>query len=174
MKNMFSDQVEEKYSPPVLKAFQTIIYGGLCVGTLDGLAATINAGTRGVSPDRVFHYVASGLIGRDASYGGGAATVMLGILLHYTIAFGVATVFFLLSRRFPVLLTRAVIAGMAYGVLVYFAMAYLIVPLSAVPKLPFSFSGMITGIFIHMFCVGLPAALVTRAMSRKVIEDTIE
>jgi hypothetical protein len=165
--NMFSDQVEEKYAPSVLKAFQTIVCGGLCVGTLDGLAATINAGIKGVSPDRVFHYVASGLIGRDASYGGGAATVMLGILLHFTIAFGVVTVFFLLSRKFPMLLSRAVMSGMAYGIIVYFAMGYLIVPLSAVPKIPFSFSGMITGIFIHIFCVGLPAALVTRAMYQK-------
>jgi hypothetical protein len=51
---------------------------------------------------------------------------------------------------------------MLYGIGVFFAMGYLIVPLSAVPKIPFSFSGMITGILIHMFCVGLPAALVVR------------
>jgi hypothetical protein len=166
--NIVADQVEEKRSPSVLRAVQTIVYGGLCVGTLDGSAATINAGIRGVSPDRVFHYIASGLIGRDASYNGGAATIVLGILLHYTIAFGVVAGFFLLSRNFPVLLRRPVISGMLYGIVVYFAMGYLIVPLSAVPKIPFSFSGMITGIVIHMFCVGLPAALVVRwrSMSR--------
>lgn len=171
--NIIADRVEETRSPSALRAFQTIVYGGLWVGTLDGLAATINAATRGVTPDRVFHYIASGLIGRDASYNGGAATIILGILLHYTIAFGVVTAFLLLSRRFPFLLRRPVISGMLYGIAVYFAMGYLIVPLSAVPKIPFSFSGMITGIAIHMFCVGLPAALIVRwrSISRESIEE---
>jgi membrane associated rhomboid family serine protease len=86
-------------------------------------------------------------------------------LLHYTIAFGVVTAFFILTRNIPILLRRPVISGMIYGIAVYFAMGYLIVPLSAVPKLSFSVSGMITGILIHMFCVGMPAALVVRARS---------
>ena len=164
---MFADQLEETSSLSVPRSLQTIVYGGLSVGTLDGLAATINAATKGVSPDRVFHYIASGLIGREASYDGGAATIVLGILIHFAIAFSVVAVFVLLSRSIPALLRRAVISGLAYGVVVYFAMAYLIVPLTAVPKIPFSFSGMITSIVIHMFCVGLPAALVTRSMFRK-------
>jgi len=169
--NLFAEQVEEAPSISVLRDLQTIVYGGLCVGTLDGLAAIINSGLKGVSPDRVFHYIASALIGRDASYNGGAATIILGILIHFAIAYGVVAVFLLLSRSFPILLSRAVISGMVYGIAVYFAMAYLIVPLSAVPKLPFSFSGMMTSIIIHMFCVGLPAALIVRhrSMSRKYI-----
>ena len=167
--SIIADQSVETSSLTVRRGFQAIVLGGLCVGILDGLAATINAATKGVSPDRVFRYIASGLIGRDASYAGGPVTVILGILLHFTIAFGVVAVFFLLSRRIPVLLRRPVISGMIYGIAVYFAMAYLIVPLSAVPRLPFSFSGMITSIVIHMLCVGLPAALIVRSktMSRK-------
>ena len=167
--SIFSEQVEETRAPSILRAFQTIVYGGLLVGILDGLAATINAAVKGVSPDKVFHYIASGLIGPRASYNGGAATVMLGIVLHFTIAFGVVAVFLLLSRSFPVLVHRAVLSGVAYGIGVYFAMAYLIVPLSAVPKITFSFSGMITGLVIHVFCVGLPASLIvrSRSMSRK-------
>jgi hypothetical protein len=162
--NVISEQVAET-RPSSHRAFHTIVYGGLLVGTTDGLAATINAATKGISPDRVFHYIASGLIGSDASYNGGAPTIALGILLHYTIAFGVVTAFFILSRNIPILLRRPVISGMIYGIAVYFVMGYLIVPLSAVPKLSFSVSGMITGILIHMFCVGMPAALVVRARS---------
>jgi hypothetical protein len=166
--NIIADQVEESSSSPsALQTLKTIVYGGLCVGILDGLAATINAGLKGVSPDKVFQYIASGLIGREASFGGGAATIVLGILLHFVIAFGVVTVFLLLSRSFPVLLRRAVISGMVYGIAVYFAMAYVIVPLSAISQGPFSFSGMITGIVIHMFCVGLPTALIVRSKSRR-------
>lgn len=163
--NITAEQLAATSPLTIRQGLLTIIYGGLCVGTLDGLAATINAATKGVSPDRVFHYIASGLIGRDASYAGGFATVVLGILLHFTIAFGVVTVFFLLSRKIPLLLRRPVISGMIYGIAVYFAMAYVIVPMSAVPSIPFSFSGMITSIVIHMFCVGLPAALIVRSRS---------
>jgi hypothetical protein len=172
--NMFADQLEETSSLSISRSLQTIIYGGLCVGTLDGLAAVINAATKGVSPDRVFHYIASGLIGQDASYDGGAATIVLGILMHFAIAFTVVAVFFLLSRNFPLLLRRVVVSGMLYGIAVYFAMAYLIVPLSAVPKLAFSISGMLTSIVIHMFCVGLPAAFVVASMSRKEIEKPVQ
>jgi hypothetical protein len=162
--NIISEHVVEPRSSS-LHALQTIVYGGLLVGTIDGLAATINAAIKGISPDRVFHYIASGLIGVDASYNGGAPTLGLGILLHYTIAFGVVTTFLVLSRNIPILLRRPVISGMIYGVAVYFVMGYLIVPLSAVPKISFSLSGMITGILIHMFCVGLPASLVVRSRS---------
>lgn len=165
IESIFTDEGEETRPPSGWRAFRTILYGGLLVGILDGLAATINAGVKGVSPDKVFHYIASGLIGRDASYNGGAATVILGIVLHFTISFGVVAVFLFLSRSFPVLLHRAVLSAVAYGIVVYFSMAYLIVPLSAVPKIPFSFSGMITGLVIHVFCVGLPAAFIVRARS---------
>src|SRR5215203_2230794 len=131
--NIFADQVEGTPLLSVRRPFKTIVIGGVCVGILDGLAATINAGLKGVPPERVFQYIASGLIGRDTSYTGGAATVILGILLHFAIAFSVVAVFLLLSRTFPFLLRRAVMSGLIYGIAVYFAMAYLIVPLSAVP-----------------------------------------
>lgn len=160
--NIFADHVGETPPRAVPRAPRTIFYGCLAVGTLDAVAAIINAGIKGVTPDRVFHYIASGIIGRDASYGGGAATVVLGILLHFTVALGVVTVFYLLSRSFPVLLRHAVIFGLIYGIAVYFVMSYLVVPLSAVPKIGFSLSGMITGVAIHMFCVGLPVALIAR------------
>jgi len=165
--NMFADQIEEAPSRSVPQSLLTIVYGGLCVGLLDGLAATINAAIKGVTPDRVFHYIASGLIGREASYSGGAATILLGISIHFAIAFTVVAVFLLLSRRFPVLLRRAPISGLLYGIAVHLAMAFFIVPLSAVPKIPFSLSGMMTSIVIHMCCVGLPTALIVRSMSRR-------
>jgi hypothetical protein len=46
------------------RAFETILYGGMTVGILDGLAAVISAGLRsGLGPIRVFQYIASGLLG---------------------------------------------------------------------------------------------------------------
>ncbi|MGD9631213.1 MAG: hypothetical protein AB7V18_18405 [Pyrinomonadaceae bacterium] len=66
---------------------KAICMAGLAVGVLDGLAAVISSALRGVAPARVFQYIASGVLGK-ASYEMGAATVLLGIFLHFVVAFG--------------------------------------------------------------------------------------
>ena len=146
--------------------FKAILYGGLTVGVLDGLAAATLSTLRGGSPTRVFQYVASGLLGRS-SFQGGTKTALLGVLLHFVVAFGVATVYYLASRKLPILIQRAIVCGMVYGVLVNFAMQYLVLPLSAVTKGPFSLTGMLQGIVVHIFFVGLPAALMARRAARE-------
>jgi hypothetical protein len=143
------------------RAFDAIVYGGLVAGVLDFLAASINAYLRGTSPVRVWQYVASGLLG-PASFSRGYGSVLLGVLCHFVIAFGAATVFFFASLRFPILIQRAVIFGIVYGVVVYFFMSRVVVPLSAARTFPFSVQGLITGLLIHIVCVGLPIALLTR------------
>ena len=142
-----------------------ILFAGLACGTLDITAAFLVYGNMfHIGPSRILHNVASGLLGRDA-YTGGLATAAVGLLCHYVIAFGAATVFFFLSRAFPLLVNQAVLWGALYGIAVYFLMNRIVVPLSNVAKTPFSFKMMIIGIVIHIFCVGLPIALVTRRFS---------
>ena len=143
------------------QALKTIVFGGLIAGTMDCLAATINSGLRGVSFSRVWQYVASGALGKE-SYNYGWNSVALGLFFHFLIAFTATTVFYLLSRWYPVLREKPLLFGPLYGIVVYFFMGYLIVPLSSVAKIPFSISGMIIGICIHIVCVGLPIALITR------------
>jgi hypothetical protein len=147
-------------------AIKNILHGGLAVGVLDGLAAVISSALRGVSPTRVFQFVASGLLGRS-SFQGGTKTALLGVLLHFVIAFSVATIYYFASRKLPILIRRAILCGMIYGVMVYFAMQYLVLPFSAVTKGPFSLTGMLQGLIIHMFFVGLPAALVARRSAKE-------
>ena len=146
-------------------AFHTIVYGGLAVGVLDAIAATVNAGLRGVGPDRVWQYVASSLLGSE-SFNGGIPAALLGLAFHFGVAFGVATGFFVLARTFPAILRNALIAGPLYGIAVYFAMAYLIVPLTAVRQGAFSWSGLIIGIIIHILFVGLPVALIAKRYAK--------
>lgn len=143
------------------RIFRAIVVAGLTVGVLDGLAAVTNAALRGGSPLRVFQYIASALLGRD-SFSGGWATASLGLTLHFLIACVVAVIYCGASLRFPVLVRRAFICGTIYGIAVYFAMAYLIVPLTAASQGPFSFAQLVIGGLTHIFCVGLPIALLTR------------
>jgi hypothetical protein len=152
----------EREQPGALK---TILYAGLTVGVLDALAATISSGIRGVAPIRVFQYVASGVLG-PAAYEGGLATYALGLFFHFTIAFGASAVFFAASRFLPVLTQLPFVFGPIYGVVVFFAMREIVSPLSLVSRLPYTVSGLITGLLIHIVCVGLPIALITRKFAK--------
>jgi hypothetical protein len=62
-----------------------------------------------------------------------------------------------------VLTRHAVTLGMAYGIVVFFVMNRIVIPLSAASVGPFSLPVFINGILIHAFGVGLPAALFARA-----------
>src|SRR4030095_13752126 len=118
----FSDKSHSFQRP---RAYNAILYGGLAVGILDGLAATTLTILYGRSPSRMFRYIGSGLIG-PASLEGGWATVLLGVSLHFLIAFIWATIYYGLSLKLPALIRRALICGPLYGVVVYFAMQIIV------------------------------------------------
>ncbi len=141
------------------------MYGGLAVGVLDALDAIIFFGLQGVSSVRIFQHIASGLLGR-ASFNGGSATVLLGLLLHFLIAFVLATIYYGASLRFPALIRRAVMCGLLYGVTVYFVMNYLVLPLSAAPKVSDSPAIFLNGVLGHALLVGLPIALFARRSAK--------
>jgi hypothetical protein len=116
---------------------------------------------RGGSAMRVFQSVASGLLGRE-SVRGGWASMMLGLGLHFFIAFSVAAVYFTASRRLGLLRQRPVLCGMPYGVAVYCFMHYVVIPLSAIVPRPPTLSGVLIGVIGHAFLVGIPAAVFAR------------
>jgi hypothetical protein len=66
-----------------------------------------------------------------------------------------------------VLLRHPFVCGAAYGISVYFFMQYVVLPLSAVQMRPLTMVSLMNGLFAHVFCVGLPAALVARRSSRQ-------
>jgi hypothetical protein len=147
---------------------QALLCGGLTVGTLDILDAFIFNGFRGVSPGRILQFIASGLLGREAAYAGGAATMALGLLLHYFIAFTVVAAYILASRRLPILARQPFVLGPLYGVLVHLVMSRIVVPLSAVTRAPGPRPPVveINQYLIHAFGIGLVTALFARAARR--------
>jgi uncharacterized membrane protein YagU involved in acid resistance len=114
-----------------------------------------------IVPLRLLQGVASGALGPSA-YQGGIPVAALGMLCHFTIAFGAATAYYLVSRKFRFLIDQAEICGVLYGIIVYFAMQNLILPLSRAAPRPFNYRSMIVGLAIHMCCVGMPIALGVR------------
>jgi len=141
---------------------RAILSGGLVVGILDGLDAVIFFGLRGVRPIRIFQAIASGLLGR-AAFTGGLRTAFLGVLCHFFIATGIVAVYFAASRKIEVMRRQPVASGIAYGVIAYVVMNYVVIPLSAVtPGGPKPLPVVVNGLLIHMFGVGIPAALAAR------------
>jgi len=151
------------------RAFNTIVYGGLLIGLFDlTFAFTFYALILGVPPLRIFQSVAAGVLGRPSAVAGGVKTFLLGILLHFIVATCIATVYYLATLILPVLIRHAVVSGLIYGVVAYFGMKYIVLPLSAIgqrgalPRLPI----LITEIIGHALLVGLPVALVARRSAR--------
>lgn len=147
--------------PDVLLA---ILWGGSVCGVLDIAAALIVYGFFGLKPIPLLQGIAAGLLGARAREGG-LATALLGLVLHFFIAFSAATIYVTMSRWINFLIRYAVVSGVFYAVAVYFFMNDIVKPLSAARKYPFSFEMMLIGIVIHIFCVGLPIALLTRRYS---------
>jgi hypothetical protein len=149
------------------KPFQAIFWGGLIAGTLDLAAACAVAWLRSnVAPVRVMQSISSGLLG-SAAYDGGAKTAALGVVLHFFIATTATAVFYFASRKLAFLLERPITWGLAYGVLVYLFMNFIVLPLSAFPqRAPARLSGRIIGLLIIMFCIGLPISTIVRRFSK--------
>ncbi|HXT25706.1 MAG TPA: hypothetical protein VN749_12865 [Candidatus Eisenbacteria bacterium] len=144
---------------------KAIVSAGTICGIMDITAAVVVYGTMGAKPLRLLQGIAGGVLG-PCTYQGGIATALLGLALHFTIAFGAATVFFIASRAFRFLIDHAVLSGILYGISVYFFMQRVVIPLSHANRNPFSLKFMIIGIVIHIFCVGLPIALSIRKYAR--------
>ena len=148
--------------------FRAVVVGGSIAGTLDILFALTFAAVNGMGPAQLLQTVASGLLGRGA-YAGGWPAAALGLVGHFVMSYLWATLFFLAARRVPRLVTKPVLAGAAFGVLVFLSMRLVVLPLSAFPH-PVSFKPLSASLDLlsHIFFFGLPIALAaSRAMRQE-------
>lgn len=148
-------------------ALPAILRGGVIAGILDISDAFIFNGLRGVHPQRILLYIASGALG-PAAFRGGWGMAAFGLAIHFFIALSAAAVYYTASRIFPVMRRKPVICGLLYGAAFYAVMNYVVLPLSAVPKNPRppSWPVLINGVLAIMICVGLPVALATKRWGR--------
>lgn len=156
-----------------MQMWRAVAIGGTISGVLDISAAITQYALRGVPPIRILQSVAAGLLGR-ASYTGGSATAALGLALHFLIAVSATAVYCVASRRIPFLIRKPIVAGLLYGMAIFFVMNRIVVPLSRFPGGggAFDLRAALPQIAIHMICVGLPIALVVRRYSDLKIRQT--
>jgi uncharacterized membrane protein YagU involved in acid resistance len=121
--------------------------------------------TKGVPFKKLLQTIASGVLG-PSSFRHGKKTSVLGFFFHFLIAFSAAFAYYAISRKLTALIDSPLFSGVVYGSAVHLVMSRIIVPLSAVPKRAFSAKAFLTQLIIHIFCVGLPIALVISRFSQ--------
>lgn len=110
-----------------LRAMRAILAGGLLAGTVDvGAAALISM----LDPRIILRFIAGGLLGKTALHGDWPV-LLLGLLLQWGMSMLIAGVFVLAALRMRGLISRPIVAGLAYGVIVFAVMNYLVMPFSA-------------------------------------------
>jgi hypothetical protein len=128
-----------------------ILIGGAIAGILDITSAFITGGAN------VPRGIAGGLLGPSVRNNTGIGVWILGLAIHFFIAFSAATVYCLASRILPFLKENYVVCGMFFGIAVFLVMYLVVMPLCAFHfKGPYTLRILITGIVAHMLLIGLP------------------
>jgi len=141
-------------------ALLAIVVGGGIAGTLDLLQACILFGWR------IPLVIAGGLLGRRA-FQGGAATYVLGVFLHFFIAFSAAAIYYGASRKLAFLKEHPLVCGLFYGIAVELVMSYIFLPLSALhARGPYKLNDVLLGLAVHMVVVGLPISFSVRRFAK--------
>ena len=154
------NQVSTKVSSQRMSALRAIAAGGLIAGMLDLTQACILFGRH------VPLAIAAGMLGTNALHGG-AGTYVLGVSLHFFIAFSATAIYFAASRRLGFLTTHPLVCGLTFGAYVELVMSYVIVPLSALHERgPFELHDILLGLGVHMVVIGLPIAFCIRQFAR--------
>jgi len=143
----------------LMTSFKAISIAGALSGALDLTATSTLLKAQGIPVKRLLQTIASGALGSTA-FQGGKKTATAGLFLHFFIAFIAASVYYIISRTMSALIDYPLFSGVVYGSAVHLVMSRIVVPFSAAPKREFSAKAFLTQLIIHIFCIGLPIALV--------------
>ena len=142
------------------RALCAIAVGGGIAGALDLTQACILFGWR------IPLVIAGGLLGQQAFHGG-VGTYILGVFLHFFIAFSAAAIYYAASRRLVFLKEHPLVCGLFFGAAVEEVMNLIVLPLSALhAKGPYELHDLILGLLVHMVVVGLPISFSVRRFAK--------
>jgi hypothetical protein len=137
----------------------------LVSGSLDILFAMILTVAFGRHIPDMLRSVASGPFPAATDMGGAGA--ILGLAVHFALMAIMATIFVLLVRARPALLDTPWRTALAWGLITYFAMNWLVVPLRFHAPLPPKPMSIATQLFAHIVLVGIPFTLIARRYLRR-------
>ena len=142
-------------------AIRTILIAGLTAGTIDiGAACLINS----LPPVTILQAIASGVLGQ-ASFSNGAPAAALGLLLQWAMSCLIAAIYVIAAQKLARLRRSWVAAGVAYGIVVFVVMSYVVMPLSAVGRSPSFTAEAFAGNLLAMVLFGLIIASLDKRRS---------
>jgi hypothetical protein len=154
---------------PTNKFYKAVLTTGLIAGTLDATAASIQYYINtGNEPVRVFRYVASGALGKEALTKDLYTMAAWGLLFHMLIAMTWTLIFFLFFRQIRSVLKNKFVAGIVYAMFVWCIMNLLVVPLAFHADLGMQAKGLFSqarlknsliAMGILIIAIGLPISL---------------
>lgn len=137
----------------------TVLKTGLIAGSLDILLAFIDAWwSADVPPGDVLRFVASGLLG-DIAFKGSQWIVLIGLIIHYLIAFFWTLIFFCWYPKIRSIITSQTLQAIVYGLFIWLVMNLLVLPLTAAPNLGFQWWSAVKGAIILIIAIGIPLAI---------------
>lgn len=137
-----------------------IVAATLVAGTLDILSAVAYTLMAGKQPVNMLKSLASAVLG-DGAVKGGPEIALAGLGIHFAIMAAMVAFFVIVADRMPVLKTRWVIAGIAYGIGLWAVMNLIVLP-ARFGFHPFTAKGLAQQFFSHIALVGLPIAWFAR------------
>jgi len=143
---------------------KTIALSTLVSGTLDILFAMILTVAFGRHIPDMLRFVASGPFPAATEMGGGGA--ILGLVVHFALMAIMAAIFVAVVRARPALLDTPWRTALAWGVITYFAMNWLVVPLRFHSPLPPKTLSIVTQAFAHLVLVAIPMTFIARRYLR--------
>lgn len=146
---------------PARSPVAPLLAGGLVVGTLDLLFAWGYWARHGASLPRILRSIAEGWYGK-ASHDMGTTGAVVGALSHYFIATAFVVAYWLAARRLPGLLARPYRYGLVYGLLLYAAMNFVVLPLSAAGMPSFANHAWVGASIVAHALLGVVCALFAR------------
>jgi hypothetical protein len=139
-----------------MSASRAILIGGSIAGLLDITQASLLFGWD------IPKAIAAGLLGHSA-FRGGAGMYVLGLALHFLIAFSWTAGFYVASRKLPFMTEYPLVCGLLYGMVVENVMNLVVLPLSALrARGPYQLQDLLLGLGVHMVVIGLPIAYSVR------------
>lgn len=147
--------------PKQSTAAKTILWATLVSGVLDAAAGVVVYWIfKGLNPLQVLQYIASGIFGPEV-IGGSFIYVVVGLLLHFVIAFACAVIFYIAYPYIKSFASNTIVTGLLYGALIWVFMNYLVLPNSNIPKSPKDFVSVLELIW-HAALVGLPIVMIIK------------
>lgn len=140
--------------------WKTVAMAGLLVGTLDIISALTHFYLKtGKDPLIVLKYISSAILGKSA-YSGDSDMAVLGLLLHFVIAFIWTIFFFLIYPKLKLLSWNRIVTGILYGIFIWIIMSRVVVPMSNASVGVFDLKQAIIGVLILIGAIGIPLSFI--------------